>query len=85
MRTFKSDCRSSGQFLLSAVASFWDETVWTVWRFGIANVTVLPLEKDKKVLVGSHTGYEFRLVRLEGSDKMPSYVSGQLGAQTKGG
>ena len=37
MRTFRRDCRSSGQFLFSAAASFWDETVWTVWRFGIAN------------------------------------------------
>jgi len=38
MRTFRRDCRSSGQFLFSAVASFWDETVWTAWRFGIAEV-----------------------------------------------
>ena len=37
MRTLRRDSRSSGQFLLSAVASFWDEIVWTVWRFGIAN------------------------------------------------
>lgn len=41
MRTLRRDSLSSGRLLLSAIASFWDETDWTVWRFGIAEKTVL--------------------------------------------
>jgi len=75
MKTFSRDSRSSGQFLLSAVASFWDETVWTVWRFGTANVSLCHHRKSPR-RPSSRTGYEFRFVRLEGSDKMPVYVFG---------
>lgn len=41
MRTLRRDSLSSGRLLLRAVASFWDETDCTVWRFGIADKMVL--------------------------------------------
>ena len=85
MRTFRRDPRSSGQFLLSAVASFCDETVWTVWRFGTANVPPCHQRKrPSRYTASSHTGYEFRFVRLESSDEMPVDVFRQLKVQTEG-